>query len=231
VPPELADHVAKVNWKTDLSGGIQRVAIAHGLAPFGNGKARCLVWTYPDPVPKHREPLYTPRRDLLPKYATYPDRRLWRLPQLYASIQARDVTGSFPLILTSGRLVMFEGGGDETRANKWLAELQQYMFAEINPEDAQRIGATNGQMIWVATPEGARVKVAGLVTRRVSQGTVFMPFHFAGWWMGQDISGRYPEGTVPYVVGESANTATTYGYDPVTAMQETKTTLCRIEKA
>jgi formate dehydrogenase major subunit len=231
IPPELAEHVSKVNWKTDLSGGIQRIAIAHGLSPFGNGKARCVVWTYPDPVPKHREPLYTARRDLLPKYATYADRRLWRLPQLYASIQARDVSQSFPLVLTSGRLVEFEGGGDETRANKWLAELQQQMFAEINPQDAGRIGARNGQMIWVLTPEGARVRVAALVTGRVGPGTVFMPFHFAGWWMGQDISGRYPEGTVPYVVGESANTATTYGYDAVTAMQETKTTLCRIERA
>jgi formate dehydrogenase major subunit len=231
IPPDLAEHVAKVNWKTDLSGGIQRVAIAHGLSPFGNGKARCLVWNYPDPVPKHREPLYTARRDLLPKYATYADRRLWRLPQLYASIQARDVSRAFPLILTSGRLVEFEGGGDETRANKWLAELQQQMFAEINPQDAARIGVHDGQMIWVLTPEGARVRVNALVTRRVGAGTVFMPFHFAGWWMGQDISGKYPEGTVPYVVGESANTATTYGYDAVTAMQETKTTLCQIEKA
>ena len=47
------------NWKTDLSGGIQRVAIKHGCAPYGNGKARCVVWNFPDPVPIHREPLYT----------------------------------------------------------------------------------------------------------------------------------------------------------------------------
>ena len=45
------------NWKTDLSGGIQRVAIKHGCAPFGNAKARCVVWSFPDPVPVHREPL------------------------------------------------------------------------------------------------------------------------------------------------------------------------------
>ena len=229
--PQLREQMAKVNWKTDLSGGIIRVAIAHGMAPYGNGKARCFVWNYPDPVPKHREPLYTARRDLLPKYATYADRKLWRLPQLYASIQTRDVSVNYPLVLTSGRLVEFEGGGDETRSNKWLAELQQHMFAEINPRDAQRAGVRDGAMVWVATPEGTRVRVTALLTRRVGEGTVFLPFHFAGWWMGQDISSRYPPGTVPYVVGESANTATTYGYDAVTAMQETKTTLCRIEAA
>ena len=59
------------NWKTDLSGGIQRVAIQHGCAPFGNAKARCVVWQFPDPVPLHREPLYTPRYDLVKRYPTY----------------------------------------------------------------------------------------------------------------------------------------------------------------
>jgi len=29
-----------VSWATDLSGGIQRVAIEHGCVPYGNGKAR-----------------------------------------------------------------------------------------------------------------------------------------------------------------------------------------------
>jgi formate dehydrogenase major subunit len=227
----IAQKLRAINWKTDLSGGIQRVAIAHGLAPFGNGKARCNVWNYPDPVPKHREPLYTPRRDLLTQYRTYDDKRHWRLPALYWSIQQKDFATQFPLVLTSGRLVEFEGGGDETRAIAWLAEFQQQMFAEINPADAQHAGISDGAFMWLATPEGARVKVAALVTPRVGPGTVFMPFHFAGWWQGKDLSSRYPQGTVPFVVGESANTATTYGYDAVTYMQETKTTLCRIERA
>jgi formate dehydrogenase major subunit len=33
------------------------------------------------------------------------------------------------------------------------------------------------------------------------------------------------------VRGEAVNTATTYGYDIVTMMQETKTTLCQVVKA
>ena len=36
------------NWKTDLSGGIQRVALKHGCVPFGNAKARASVWNFPD---------------------------------------------------------------------------------------------------------------------------------------------------------------------------------------
>jgi formate dehydrogenase major subunit len=221
----------KTNWKTDLSGGIQRVAIKHGCAPFGNAKARAVVWTFPDPVPLHREPLYTPRRDLVADYPTYKDTKNYRLPTLFESIQKKDVSKDFPIILTSGRLVEYEGGGDETRSNPWLAELQQDMFAEINPFDANNNGIKDGDMIWVYTPEGAKVKVMAMVTNRVNRGLAFMPMHFAGVMQGEDRRHKYPPGADPYVVGEAANTALTYGYDIVTHMQESKCSLCRIERA
>jgi len=60
---------------------------------------------------------------------------------------------------------------------------------------------------------------------------VFTPFHFGGGYQGEDLLDKYPEGAAPYVRGDSTNTATTYGYDSVTMMQETKTTLCRIVPA
>ncbi len=219
------------NWKTDLSGGIQRVAIAHECAPFGNAKARAVVWTFPDPVPIHREPLYTSRRDLVADYPTYKDTRNYRLPTLYESIQKVDFAKDYPLILTSGRLVEYEGGGAESRSNPWLAELQQHMFAEINTRDANNLGIRDGQDIWLESPEGGRVKVQALVTERVGEGVVFMPFHFGGWFQGKDLVDKYPEGTAPFVRGESANTALTYGYDSVTQMQETKASLCKITAA
>ena len=221
----------KTNWKTDLSGGIQRVAIKHGCAPFGNAKARSVVWNFPDPVPLHREPLYTSRRDLIADYPTYEDRKDYRLPVLYKSIQSKDFSGDFPIILTSGRLVEYEGGGDETRSNPWLAELQQDMFVEINPVDANNLGVKDGAMVWVHGPEGGKVKVMAMVTERVGNGVAFMPFHFGGHWMGEDQRSKYPTGADPYVLGEATNTAQTYGYDVVTNMQETKATLCRIEPA
>ncbi len=221
----------KTNWKTDLSGGIQRVAIKHECAPFGNAKARAVVWTFPDPVPLHREPLYTPRRDLVKDYPTYEDRHFYRLPTLYASIQKKDFSKDFPIILTSGRLVEYEGGGDESRSNPWLAELQQEMFVEINPRTANDIGVRDGSMVWVHSPEGGKVKVKAMLTERVGPGVVFMPFHFGGWFEGQDLRDKYPEGADPYVLGEASNTAQTYGYDSVTQMQETKATLCKITAA
>ncbi len=220
-----------VNWKIDLSGGLQRVAVKHGLAPFGNAKARTVVWTFPDPVPLHREPLYTPRRDLLDKYATFTDRRLHRVPVLFESIQKNDFSKDYPIILTSGRLVEYEGGGDETRSNPWLAELQQNMFVEINTRDANDLGIKDGEMVWLEGPEKAKVKVMALVTERVGKGVAFMPFHFGGHFQGKDLRSKYPEGADPYVLGEASNTAQTYGYDSVTQMQETKTTLCKIWRA
>ncbi|MBS0307279.1 MAG: formate dehydrogenase subunit alpha [Proteobacteria bacterium] len=222
------------NWKTDLSGGIQRVAMAHGCHPFGNAKARALVWNFPDPIPQHREPIYSTRPELVDKYPTHDDKKVfWRLPTLFRSMQEknRDVGKDYPLIMTTGRLVEFEGGGDETRSNPWLAELQQHMFVEINPVAANDRGIRDGEYVWVHSPSGARLRVRALVTERVDRGTVFMPYHFAGRWQGEDISKYYPEGAKPVVGGESANTATTYGYDAVTMMQETKTSVCQIEKA
>ena len=70
-----------------------------------------------------------------------------------------------------------------------------------------------------------------MVTERVGRGVAFMPFHFGGVYQGQDLRSKYPAGADPIVLGEAANTATTYGYDSVTQMQETKTTLCRIQAA
>ncbi|WML92169.1 formate dehydrogenase subunit alpha [Thiothrix lacustris] len=220
------------NWKTDLSGGIQRVTIKHGCAPYGNAKARAIVWTFPDPVPIHREPLYTSRRDLVEKYPTYEDRKsFWRLPTRYGSIQAKDYSKDFPIILTSGRLVEYEGGGDETRSNPWLAELQPDMFVELNPRDANNAGVKDGDMVWLEGPEGGKINIKALVTERVAVGVAFTPFHFGGHFQGKDLRAKYPEGADPIVLGEACNTVFTYGYDSVTQMQETKCSLCRITKA
>ncbi len=223
------------NWKTDPSGSMIRVFMQnHGCHPFGNAKARAVVWNFPDPIPQHREPIYSTRPLLVAKYPTHDDRKVaWRLPILFKSLQEKnkDIGKLFPIILTSGRLVEYEGGGDETRSNRFLAELQQDMFVEINPQAANDRNIRNGDQVWVSSPTGARIKVMALVTERVDKETAFMPYHFAGHWQGADLGAYYPGGAAPIVRGEAANTITTYGYDIVTMMQETKTTVCQIERA
>jgi formate dehydrogenase major subunit len=242
-PQELAviekvggNNIDAVAWSTDLSGGIQRVALEHGCIPYGNGKARAVAWNLPDPVPVHREPIYSPRVDLVGKYPTLPDAKQFRMPNIGFTVQKsavdRGVAKQFPLILSSGRLVDHEGGGEETRSNRWLAELRQDMFIEISPADAQERGIKDGAWVWVTGAESAsKARMKALVTERVGKGVAWMPYHFAGWFQGVDQRGKYPQGADPFVLGESANTVTTYGYDPVTNMQEPKVTLCQIAAA
>jgi formate dehydrogenase major subunit len=224
-----------VGWAIDLSGGIIRVAMEHGCVPYGNAKARANAFGLPDPIPVHREPIYSPRPDLVAKYPTLPNARQFRVPNIGFDVQKaavdKGIAKQFPIIFTSGRLVEYEGGGDETRSNKWLAELQQDSFVEINPADAADRNIKDGQWVWVLGAEGTRARVKALVTERVGKGVAWMPFHFGGWLQGEDLRTRYPGGTDPIVLGESANTITTYGFDPATGMQEPKATLCQIRAA
>ena len=227
-----------VSWAIDLSGGIQRVTMEHGCIHYGNGKARANAWNLPDPIPVHREPIYTPRPELVAKYPTMPSAVQFRVPNVGFDVQKtaveKGVAAQFPLILTSGRLVEYEGGGEETRSNKWLAELRQEMFVEINPADASARGIKHGSWVHVWGPEmqsGKVTRMKAVVTERIGKGVAWMPYHFAGWFQGVDQRGKYPEGADPIVLGESNNTITTYGYDPATGMQEPKATLCQIRAA
>ncbi len=197
------EKIDTVSWSIDLSGGIQRVALKHGCVPYGNAKARMNAFGLPDPIPTHREPIYSPRVDLVAKYPTLPDAKQFRLPNIGFSVQKaavdKGVAKQFPLILSSGRLVEYEGGGEETRSNKWLAELRQEMFVEISPADAQDRGIKDGGWVWVTGAEnGSKAKVKALVTERVGKGVAWMPFHFGGWFAGDDLRDRYPEGCRPH---------------------------------
>ena len=130
-----------VSWAIDLSGGIQRVAIAHGCIPYGNGKARAnrLEPARPGAGPS-RADLHARASISSPSIRRDRTSSQFRVPNVGFSVQKaavdKGVAKDFPIILSSGRLVEYEGGGEETRSNKWLAELQQDMFVEINPADA-----------------------------------------------------------------------------------------------
>ncbi|MFW0696988.1 formate dehydrogenase, partial [Aliarcobacter butzleri] len=65
LPAEENALVEGTNWKTDTSGILVQYALAAGLTPFGNARARTIVWEFIDNVPIHREPLHAPRTDLV----------------------------------------------------------------------------------------------------------------------------------------------------------------------
>jgi len=233
-----AGYAEMKNWKTDLTGKVFEEAIAKGLAPYGNGRARFNAWNIPeDPVPRHHEPIHSPRPDLIETWPTYDDvKDHYRVPTLFKSLQKLDWVKNYPIILSTGRQVEFEGDGNSERACWWLVELQPEMYAEINVKLANDLGIRHGDWMWIESPEDldekpSRVKVKAKVTKRVGPEMIYLPFHWGGVMEGKSFAHKYPDGYVPYGLGESANTVTNYGYDRVTQMQETKTGLCRIKKA
>ena len=229
---EFKDVVPGTNWKTDLTQETLKFAISKGMAPFGNARARCIVWNFPDQIPIHREPLHTPRPDLIEKYPTYEDKENhFRVDTRYKSEQKPDLVKEFPYVITTGRMVEHMGAGAETRSNQYLAELQPEMYAEINPRLANNLGIRDGAMMLIESPEGGKIKVKAFFTERVDDKTIFLPYHFAGILNGKSYLDQYPEGTAPYVIGESGNVITNYGYDIVTQIQATKDGLCKVSKA
>lgn len=230
-------YPAEKDYGTDLTQGAIKKALAEGRNPYGNGRARFNAWNIPDPVPVHREPIHSPRPDLIVKWPTYDDvKEHYRVPQPYKSMQKPEWVKNYPIILTSGRQVEFEGGGASERASWWLVELNPEMYVEMHPKLAHDNGLRHGDFCWIETPEDmdakpSRIKVKVKVTKRVDPKTVFLPYHWGGVFEGKSLLHKWPEGTAPYAIGESANTVTNYGYDRVTQMQETKTGLCRIKKA
>jgi formate dehydrogenase major subunit len=224
-------------FATDTTGKAIDDALAKGINPYGNGRARISAFGIPDPVPTHREPIHSPRPDLITKWPTYDDvKDHYRVPTLFKTLQKPEWAKKYPIILSSGRQVEFEGGGASERNSWWLVELQPEMYVEMHPKLAADTGVKHGDWVWVYSPEDlddkpSRIHVKAKVTRRVPPDMVYLPFHWAGAWDGKSLGDKFPEGMKPYGIGESANVVTNYGYDRVTQMQETKTGLCRIEKA
>ena len=220
-------------WATDGSGIIAEKCMQKGIAPYGNARARAIVWTFVDQIPQHREPIHSQRQDLAQKYPSFEDKpNHYRVYTKYKSLQqSKDFSKEFPINLITARLVNFSGAGMETRASKYLSRITPEMFADIHPELSAKHGIKNWDFVWVHSPEGTKIKVRARIVPSVKPNMIFLPFHWAGYMQGVDMTGNFPEGTKPFTVGESANTVTNYGYDIVTQIPETKGGLCRIERA
>jgi ferredoxin len=181
-----AGYAAEANYATDLTQGAIQKALSEGRSPYGNGRARFNSWNIPDPLPVHREPIHSPRPDLIAKWPTYDDvKEHYRVPQPYKSMQKPDWVEAYPLILTTGRVVEYEGGAAQERSSPWLVELNPEMYVEVHPKVAHDHGPRHGDWCWIESPEDmdaqpSRIKVKVKVTKRVGPDTVFLPFHWGG---------------------------------------------------
>jgi formate dehydrogenase major subunit len=96
---------------------------------------------------------------------------------------AETPTDEYPLMLTSGRVVLHYNSGAMTRRTRALKEREPELFVEINPQTAETYGvqasSSKGKPAeaLITTRRGeARARVR--VTRRIPPGVLFMPFHF-----------------------------------------------------
>lgn len=230
--PEEKAQMGK-SWSMDYSGTILKKCEEAGVAPYGNARARAIVWTFKDQIPKHREPIHSPRPDLVKKYPTFPDQeRNFRVSTRFISEQTKeDWSKNFPIVMSSMRLVNLSGAGMIERTSKYLTDITPEMFANVNPALAGKYGIQDGQMMWIHAPQGTKIKVRCVYSQSVTPDRICMPYNFAGIFQGEDLSDRYPEGTKPYAIGESSNTIVNYGFDYVTQISEFNAGLCRIEPA
>lgn len=221
------------SWSMDYSGIIAKKCREFGICPCGNARARMKVWEFADQIPKHREPIHSPKWDLVKKYPTFEDQaKNFRVSTKFISEQQeKDWSLEFPTIVSSLRLVNLSGAGMIERTSKYLAAITPEMFAHVNPDLAAKQGIKDGEMMWIHAPQGTKIKVKCIYSYSVTSDRICLPYNFAGILQGVDLSGRYPDGTKPYIIGESSNTITNYGFDINTQISEFNAGLCRIEKA
>ncbi|KZX49391.1 formate dehydrogenase subunit alpha [Haloarcula sp. K1] len=209
-------------------------------APTGRGRARAVVWSFLDKVPVHREPIEGPDTELLNEWpANGQQRNFYRLDQnnLVEQEQATDIIHNqddgpdLDMIMTSGRQVEHQGGGAETRNNIHTADLQPHMYAEITPNKAAELGVDGGDLVVISSTDRGSVLVKARVTDRPNDQEVFLPYHWGGVFKGESLEDKYPDGHVPYAIGDSANAITSRGYDVETQMQETKVSMVAVNPA
>ncbi|SHF19452.1 formate dehydrogenase major subunit [Desulfacinum infernum DSM 9756] len=85
----------------------------------------------------------------------------------------------YPLCLTTGRVTAHYNSGSMTRRTPALLELSPELFVEVHPEDAARLGFSEGSRVRVVTRRGA-VEASAYLSSAVARGVVFAPFHFPG---------------------------------------------------
>ena len=83
----------------------------------------------------------------------------------------------YPLLLTTGRMLYHFHTGTMSRRSAGLDELHPEGNVEVSPEDADKLGIADGDMVEVESRRG-KVVAKAWVTDRSPAGTVFMTFHF-----------------------------------------------------
>jgi len=90
---------------------------------------------------------------------------------------AEAVSESYPLILTTGRVLEHWHTGTMSRRSEVLDKLNPNGVIDIHPEDAFKLGITDGDLITIASERG-KIEAPVRVTDKSSPGLAFMAFHW-----------------------------------------------------
>jgi formate dehydrogenase alpha subunit len=122
---------------------------------------------------------------------------------------AEETDPSFPIVLTTGRMLEHYHTGTMTRRSKGLNGLVPGPFVEVNGTDAEKIRVKDGDRVKVTSRRGSIVLPAR-VGSKVDAGVLFIPFHF---WEA------------------AANVLTNPASDPTAGIPEFKVCAARLERA
>jgi len=84
----------------------------------------------------------------------------------------------YPMILTTGREVAQYNFGSMTRKTSGIEQICPEAFAEVNPDDAERLGIKDKTWLQITSRRGS-IRVRAAITDRSQEGTIFIPYHFA----------------------------------------------------
>ncbi len=118
---------------------------------------------------------------------------------------AEETSSEYPILLTTGRIVLHYNSGSMTRRSPSLLERDPELYIEINPKDAAELCIHHGDAVIVKTRRG-KAEAEARVSDKVKPGVAFMPFHWSG-----------------------TNIITSDALDPVSKIPEYKMAACRIE--
>lgn len=150
-----------------------------------------------NPVAKGQGPFYFPDGKARFNVAEY-------------SPPAEDVDATYPIMLTTGRVVSHFLSGTQTRRIGPLVDQYPEPRVELHPQLADQLGIQDEDWITVESRRGA-CTLRAMVVRTIRPDTVFVPYHWAG--------------------PKSINGLTIAAQDPISKIPEYKVCAVRITKA
>ncbi len=142
---------------------------------------------------------------------------VYREPPL-SPVSAPDAALEYPLILTTGAKIkwFFHSEGRQMRS---LRRASPDPLVEINPVTAKSLGISDGDRVWIETPE-ARVIMRAKLFGGIAQDVVSAQH---AWWSPEEDPPEYgwKKSSVNLLFGDAA-------YDPDTGSESLRSSLCRV---